>query len=424
MRILYITAEVPWPLTSGYLRHFHFVRALGERHDVTHFSLTSRPALADGALEALDPYVDRLVVFGLPREPEPAPPAHPGIPRRLRKLLRRRRAVGQMKRAVHELLRSEPIDVVVLSGKPTFRAVADVDEVPIVVDACDAASLRIRGEMRFSGPQRRLELLLRLPAALRVERRSVRKTSQLAFASIRDQRAMTGSTRRGEVVPQAVDLEYWRPGSTARRPSSVLFHGALRYPPNDDAAIHLVEEIGPLLRDRVPDLEVFVVGRDPSPRLLAAAAERPWATITGEVEDMRPYFDSATIYCAPLRFASGIQNKLLEALAMGLPVVTTPVAAAGLSVDGAEPPLAVAEGSQAVAEEALRLLEHEDERARLASAGRRFVEEHFTWERSIGKLERLCEEAVAEFVSRRRAGGQAGAAGARGTSDRSGAGAG
>lgn len=400
MRILYITAEVPYPLTSGFLRHYHFLRILGPRHEITHFSLTSRPELSPDAVAALDPYVERLVVFGLPRGPE-SPVSHPTLGLRLTKAFQKRRAIGEMKRAVQELVERERFDVVLTSGKPTLSAIEDLEGIPLVVDCCDATSLRIRGEMRFASLQRRLALLLRLPGALRVERRSVRKTPQLAFASARDQQAMTGSTERGEVVPQAVDLEYWTPTLARRRPSRVLFHGVMRYRPNEDAALRLVEEIGPLVRERVPDLELFLVGRDPTPRLLHAAERRPWVTVTGEVEDVRPYFDAATVYCAPLRFASGIQNKLLEALAMEVPIVTTRVAADGLSVDGAEPPLLVAEGASQIAEEIVRLLDREDERARLAAAGRRFVEENFTWERSAGQLERLCEEAVAEWPRER-----------------------
>jgi glycosyltransferase involved in cell wall biosynthesis len=392
MRILYITSEIPYPLTSGYLRHYQFLRGLGERHKVTHVSLTTRSELSEDAVEALNRHVEDLIVFGLPRASERRLRL-PLVGRRLQKTLQARRAVGEMKRAVAELLRREPHDLVVFSGKPTFPVVEHLDGVPIVMDCCDATSLRIRGEMRFAGMGRRLALLLRLALVRRMERKLVQKTPHLAFASKRDRAAMTGSPGRGEILPQAIDLEYWR-ARPARRPSRLLFHGVLRYRPNDDAARQLVEEIAPVVREQVPDLEVFLVGREPTAPLLAAAAEHQWVTLTGEVEDVRPFFDSATVYCAPLRFASGIQNKLLEALAMEVPVVTTPVAADGLAVDGAQPPLVVGGSSAEIAAAIVRLLAAEDERDRLASAGRRFVEEHFAWERSIGKLERMCEEAV------------------------------
>jgi glycosyltransferase involved in cell wall biosynthesis len=395
MRILYITSELPYPLTSGFLRHYHFLRGLGRRHSVTLVTLTKRPELSQETAAALG-FLDRLVVLGLPHE-SGRRARLPGAGRRLERALRTRRAVDEMKQTVQELVRREPPDVLVFSGKPTFRAIEDLDGVPIVMDCGDATSLRLRGEMRFAGVRRRGVLLVRSLLARRLERRQVHKTPHLAFTSERDRTAMTGTPGRGEVLPQPVDLEYWQPASAERRPARLLFHGALPYPPNDDAAVHLVKEIAPRVRERVPELEVFLVGRDPSARLLAAARNRPWVNVTGEVRDVRPHFDAATVYCAPLRFASGIQNKLLEALAMGVPVVTTPVAADGLAVDGAEPPLVVVEAPDEMAARIVGLLGDEEERGRLAAAGRRFVEEHYAWEQATTKLERMCEEAVAEW---------------------------
>jgi polysaccharide biosynthesis protein PslH len=396
MRILYVTSELPYPLTSGFLRHFHFLRGLARRHDVTLVTLTKRPELTAETSAALD-FLDRLIVLGLP----PSTGRRPVAGRRLEKLLRTRRAVAEMKRTIHDLARGDPPDVLVFSGKPTFPAIEDLDGLPIVMDCGDATSLRLRGEMRFAGTRRRGLLLVRSLLARRLERRQVRKTPHLAFASERDREAMTGSPGRGVILPQPVDLEYWKADVADRRPTRILFHGALRYPPNDDAAVHLVEDIAPLVRARVSELEVFLVGRDPSRRLLAATEGRPWVTVTGEVRDVRPHFDAAAVYCAPLRFASGIQNKLLEALAMGVPAVTTPVAADGLAVEGAEPPLVVAQAAEEMAARIAGLLEDEEERGRLAAAGRRFVEEHYAWEAATGKLERMCEEAVAEWRRKR-----------------------
>ena len=400
MRILYITADLPYPLSSGFFRHYHFLRALGRRHRITHFSLTSRPGLVDEAAQALDPYVERLVVFGVPAGGNAGRPE--GIVHRLpaggrlERALKTRAAVAEMGRAAKELLGSERFDVVLLSGKTTLPVVDGVRDVPLVVDACDATSLRIRGEMPFAGVRRRAWLYLRLGRALRIERKSVALTRHLAFASARDRAAMTGSPGRGEIVPQGVDLEYWSrsPGTAVRRPR-LLLHGVMRYRPNDDAALFLAEEVGPRVRARIPEVDVVVVGRDPSPRLLDLAERLPWLTVTGAVEDLRTYFGEASVYCAPLRFASGIQNKILEAMAMEVPVVTTPVAAAGLALDGVEAPLVVAETADELAQAVVSLLGDETERDRLAGVGRRFVEEHYTWERSTAAIEALCEAASA-----------------------------
>jgi glycosyltransferase involved in cell wall biosynthesis len=120
-------------------------------------------------------------------------------------------------------------------------------------------------------------------------------------------------------------------------------------------------------------------------------------TVTGFVDDLRPYLERAAVCAAPLRFGAGVQNKVLEAMAMGVPVVTTSIAAAGLRVDdAAAPPLYVADDDERFAACLVQLLQDPGERARLAREGRRFVEEHFVWAHQAERLEALCQEAVRE----------------------------
>jgi glycosyltransferase involved in cell wall biosynthesis len=113
------------------------------------------------------------------------------------------------------------------------------------------------------------------------------------------------------------------------------------------------------------------------------------------VDDVRPYLEQATVCVGPLRFASGVQNKLLEALAMEVPVVTTPVAADGLRVEGGEqPPVLVADGEKEFAESVVYLLTQTKDRSRLAAEGRHFVKNHFNWSHSAKMLEEMCLTAV------------------------------
>jgi glycosyltransferase involved in cell wall biosynthesis len=145
----------------------------------------------------------------------------------------------------------------------------------------------------------------------------------------------------------------------------------------------------------VPDAELYIVGRDPSPRLRERAARTPGATVTGFVPDVRPWLERAAVAAVPMRYGSGVQNKVLEAMAMELPVVTTSLVAAGLRVAGGEAPVVVADDVREFAEAVVKLLAQEQERSRLASAGRRFVLEHYDWSRSAARLERMCAAAAA-----------------------------
>jgi glycosyltransferase involved in cell wall biosynthesis len=223
----------------------------------------------------------------------------------------------------------------------------------------------------------------------RVERRLVARTPHLLFASARDRSALQAT--QGTVVPNGIDLRYWKRSVPPAEGVTVAFTGVMAYRPNHDAAVRLVTAVMP----RVPRARAVVAGRDPLPALRAAAARAPGVTLTGACPDLRPHLEAAAVYCAPLRFASGIQNKLLEALAMELPVVTTSVAAAGLRADGEEPPLLVADDDDDLARAVGGLLADPAERERLGAAGRQYVERHFRWSESVARLDAALHRATA-----------------------------
>ena len=315
------------------------------------------------------------------------------------------RAVGEIKQAVHELLRAKPSDVVLFHGKHLFPVIEDL-HLPIVVDFCDATSMRIHTKMQYAPEWYRPFLWVRLQQVRGLENRLVRKSRHLAFISPRDRDAVLGREGSSVVVPNGVDHGYWR-----RRPDSepsdktIIFTGVMDYAPNDDAALFLLREIVPFLRRAIPDLEVLIVGRNPSEQLTAQARGVPGVNVTGFVEDMRPWYERAAVCVAPVRYASGMQNKVLEALAMQLPVVATPVVADGMRMDNAPAPLCTARDPLEFAETTVRLLRDSDERRRLAMDGRRFVEKHFSWRRSAATLEQMCLTAAGletNFKQRRR----------------------
>jgi glycosyltransferase involved in cell wall biosynthesis len=166
--------------------------------------------------------------------------------------------------------------------------------------------------------------------------------------------------------------------------------------------LHLVEQIAPQVRRAIPELEILIIGRNPTAELKEKAARLPNVTVTGFVEDVRPHLERASVFAAPLRYASGTQNKVLEAMAMELPTVTTSTVADGLRMDGAEePPVVVADDDRDFAARLVQLLENPSERSRLASLGRIYVENHFIWSRSADKLERMCLAAAGQSPATR-----------------------
>jgi glycosyltransferase involved in cell wall biosynthesis len=148
--------------------------------------------------------------------------------------------------------------------------------------------------------------------------------------------------------------------------------------PNQDGARYFIREILPLLRLARPDLECTFVGRNP-PADIQRLAEVPGIHITGTVDDVRPYVESASVYVVPLRIGGGSRLKILEALAMGRPVVSTPIGAEGLDVVH-DRHLVLADDPRSFAQSVLRLLNDSERCRELAAEGRRLVEQHYGWD--------------------------------------------
>lgn len=295
---------------------------------------------------------------------------------------------------MHSLLAQELFDVVLFHGREAFPVLKGV-KVPIIIDCGDTNCTRFLQQMRQSDLLQKPRLLFRYLRARRNEQRLARKTLYRSFISARDRENLLGPSDRSAIVPQGVDYEYWKRNSPAGGRNCIVFSGVMSYSPNAEAALFLLNSILPLVRKVCPQLETLIVGRNPSSELVELSRHYSDVTVTGEVDDIRPYLERADVFVAPLRFASGVQNKVLEALAMEVPVVTTTVVAAGLRVNGVEPQLLIGNNAQEIAACILRLFANSEERARLSIEGRRFVEAHCSWSASAAKLERLCLAAAA-----------------------------
>lgn len=396
MRILCITPSFQHPRVRGSLRHYYFVRELSQRHAITLLSLTKVEIPAE-AMQEMASYTERIITV------DTNSAGHGGrglasrlpyIGKQIEKEMRLASGVQQMKRVFTQLVQQERYDLVLFHGKWLFPVIDGWSGLPLVVDFCDATSMRIRLKMQHAGPVIAPLLLLRYAQVRRVEKKLIRKTPYVAFISERDREAAVGPNEGWTILPNGVDLEYWRRSPGPARPNAIVFHGVMDYGPNEDAALYLIEKIAPIVRETIPDLEVFIVGRNPSPALRERARLHPRVTVTGFVDDVRPYLAQAAVYAAPVRYGSGMQNKALEAMAMELPVVASPMVADGLRVGDESPPLHVAQDETLFARHLVHLLNAPEERARLASDGRRYVERYFVWSQIAKQLERLCLEAA------------------------------
>ena len=195
--------------------------------------------------------------------------------------------------------------------------------------------------------------------------------------------------------PNGVDSEYFAPQDDSYDADTISFVGRMDYYPNQQCMFDFCERTWPLLRARRPAVKLTIVGAEPTPAV-RKLGQLPGVTVTGSVPDVRPYLRRSALMVAPLNIARGTQNKILEAMAMGVPVVTSRIAAGG--VDAMDPEhflSAVTPDDYASA--ILRVLTDPAERRRLALAGRARMLSHHAWDRSMQRLDGIIERCVSQF---------------------------
>jgi sugar transferase (PEP-CTERM/EpsH1 system associated) len=310
---------------------------------------------------------------------------------------------AQLQRWVAATVQRERFDAVLLFSSPMAEYVRDVP-VPMVMDFCDVdsdkwrqyatrAPLPLRPIYALEARRLRLyeeEILGRCAAATLVAERERALWTDLPL-ELRS---------KVHVVPNGVDLDWFVPqGASASQPNMLVFTGAMDYYANVDAVVHFATEVLPRIRAVVPNATFAIVGSRPAPAV-QALARRPGIVVTGFVDDIRTWYARAALCVVPLRIARGIQNKVLEAMAMGRPVLATTAAAEGLGAHAGNE-LRVADDPEALSREAIALLGDRERAEAMGIAARQFVEREYVWERAMGTLERLLEDAAARRRPRR-----------------------
>ena len=192
------------------------------------------------------------------------------------------------------------------------------------------------------------------------------------------------------VVRNGIDLEYFSPRGLPN-PNTVIFTGAMNYFPNIDGVLFFHREVLPRIQQEIPSVKLIIGGMDPDPSIQQLESEH--VMITGFVPDMREFLEKAAVCVVPLRIAKGIQNKVLEAMAMGIPVVSTSEANSGINAVHNRD-LMVANDPQSFADAVVRLLRNEKLRRTIASNARGFVEQQFSWEHNLRQLDQAMAMAM------------------------------
>lgn len=401
MRILFLSTWYPCPPDNGSkLRAFYLAGALARQHAVTVAafrpgvgprSSDSETALPGVDFQAVDADPFRYVSLPEPlRYVSPIPlvywPSH------------------TMRQTLTRLRQSERWDAVVAIQMPVAQYTLRWP-VPRILDVDTGLAYqmreRARTEMEWTDCAR---ALVSWQKAQRYETYMVRRCQAVTVVANHEVdylRSMIGRSKcRVAVVPNGVDLARNRPGVSAPRANRLVYNGALTYSANYDAMRWFLAEVYPRIRAQVPEVSLAITGSLKGVDLAGLALDGS-VHLTGYVADVRLPVAEAVVCVVPIRQGGGTRLKILEAMALGTPVVSTVKGAEGLDVVDGEHCL-VADTSEAFAAQTVRLLHRADLRRRLAANARKLVEERYDWEQIGRQFTSLVEEVVEARGSRER----------------------
>jgi sugar transferase (PEP-CTERM/EpsH1 system associated) len=255
--------------------------------------------------------------------------------------------------ALTALVRRKRPDVVLsfCSSMARFALAPPLADIPRVIDMIDTDSAKWATLATESSIPRRWIYRREKNLLGRFESRVVRQSFATLVVNNRERAALQALAPDSviQVVENGVDRQAFSPPGPPRESATVVFCGVMNYGPNEQAASWLARDIWPLVRAGRPDARLLIIGASPSPAVLALASERSGVIVTGRVADVRPYLWDAAVATAPLHIARGVQNKVLEAVASGLPCVVTPAVAEGLPPE-VEPACTVGESPRQFAD--------------------------------------------------------------------------
>ncbi len=398
--LLFISQQLPYPLTDGgNVRTFKILEALASRYAVTLVASLRHGTDRRQALDAVIPLCKEVVCVADVKSRSPfflaraaARAVRCGLPLSIAYNYN-----PELRRAAGEALLAGRFAVVHFNHLDAVQhAPGKQPGVRRVLDTHNLLFELYEKSARFeSSSGRRVLQRLEARRLLAYERDTFAQMDRVLVCSGREAEALAewGLGDRSQVVPNGVDCEYFAPPDRgyAANPPVLVFTGAMSYGPNADAALHFIANTLPLLRPRVPGVRFVVVGKSPTEALVEAARRNPDVTVTGTVPDVREYVHGARIFVVPLRMGAGTRLKVLEAFALGIPAVSTPVGAEGIDYEETRH-LLIAETPAGMADAVCRLLEDAELARRMSRESRELALSRYDWN-AVG------ERLLAEYES-------------------------
>ena len=388
MKILVVLPRFPYPLEKGdKLRAYHQIKSLSVNNEVYLFAL-SHEKVGDEAIQEMRKYCKDICVARLSKF------------RSLFRVVRNFFTVRSMQIGYWDSARARASyrefeaktapDVVYAQMVRVIKYVA-YSPYPKVLDFQDALSMNM---------ERRMVKHRSLPYfALHYEFKMLRSAEYnacsifdaLTIISEYDAEAIPQHKNTViDVVPNGVDFDYFAPLPTPKS-YDIVFCGNMQYKPNIDAAKFLVCDIMPIVWRSHPEARVLIAGATPKPSVLKLASDK--VVVSGSVSDIRPCYASSKVFVAPMRIGSGLQNKLLEAMSMGIPCVTTSLANVSLQAEVGKDIL-VGDSAESLTSAIVTLLDNQQVAELQTANASQFVRSHFSWQASCSQLEAVLKKAI------------------------------
>ncbi|MGH7495692.1 MAG: TIGR03087 family PEP-CTERM/XrtA system glycosyltransferase [bacterium] len=405
MKILFLTHRIPYPPDKGdKIRAYHVLKHLARKHEV-HLACLIDNKRDLRAAEELRTLVPHLICVPL---------------RPLRQRLSMLQAlITDKPLTVHYFyshalfsqleahVRHENFDVLYVYSSNVADYVWDVKFPLRVIDFCDLDSEKFKQYATTSRPP--ISWLYRFEGnrLAEYEKKVAAHFDHVIFIGPQEKLLFerNGFHEKLVLMSNGVDFDrYYGHELPARQPSPpggrpyVLFTGAMDYLPNIDAACWFAREVFPNLKTIMPELQFYIAGGNPVRKVRKLHRPQIGIFVTGYLDDLRPYIKSAQVFVAPMRIARGMQTKILEAMACGVPVVTSPAAARGIGAN-TESEVLVAETAPEYARQTLHLLLNKKRRDQVRRQAFRFLRKNFSWEENLGVLDRLLVKNQHAFQS-------------------------
>lgn len=376
-----LVSRVPWPLEKGdKLRAFHQLKLLVRNHEV-HLCCLNDKSFDQNAVDELKKITPHIHVIQLNKLI---------IGWRLIRALFSDRPFqvhyfyqAQANRKISKLIDAIQPDHIYCQLIRTSEYVKHRHEYKKTLDYMDALSSGLRGRSNDASWWRKIFVREEAKRLAAYENLIYDYFDHHTIISEQDRQLIFHSDRNKiAVIPNGIDAQYFLPNREQYK-YHIAFTGNMSYPPNVDCALRLAKEILPLIQKSIPNVTLLIAGANPARNILKLQGDV--IHVSGWMEDIRSAYDQSAIFMAPMRRGSGLQNKLLEAMCMTLPCITSGAAANAMNAKNEEHML-ICESNEEFAAMAVRLLNQPDEARLLGERGRAFVVDQFDWPATVDSL--------------------------------------